>query len=1039
MITVKRGLLTTLASHPVAANLLMTIMLVSGVWALSKLNTQFFPNFDIDFVSVSVPWSGASAEDIETLIAVPLEQELRNVNRVKEMLSNSVDGRAVIILEFEEGTDMGLAVDEVKESVNLVRNLPSTAEPPKVSRIINYEMVASVLVTGPDDPQGLRALVRRFERELIDRGISRIRIYGLPKEEIAIQVPAATLRELGLSLDQIGQRIGAASRDIPVGVVGRGESARQLRFNDQRRGELGFETLPIIATDDGRLLTLGDIATITRRPRDSEIDVTYRGQPAVELRLSRSKEADSLEAAEILENWVIETRPQLPPGVGLYLYDERWEYIQDRINLLLKNGITGLILVIIILFLFLNAPAAGWVTIGIPTSFLAALGMLYLYGGSINMISLFGLIMTLGIIVDDAIVVGEDAVTHFENGAQPLDAVEKGAQRMLAPVVASSLTTIAAFMPLLLIGGIIGIILRVIPVVVICVILASLVESFLVLPGHLRGTFTRMKAYQPRGIRKTLDVQFNRFRERIFRPLVTTAVRFRWTTLAAAFSIMIITIGWVVSGRIAFNFFPTAETTILYANADFVSGTPKKDVRNFLAEMEQALWDTNEQFGGGLLVTAVVRHGMAESGDFERRKSDYVGSVLVELLEPDERDVRNREFINAWRSRIPVLPGLENLSINERAGGPPGRDIDVRIIGTNLASVKSAAVDLKNVLGEISGVSGIEDNMPYGREQVILRLTPTGEALGLNADNLGRQLRAAFEGYLIQVLADGDDELEVRVVLPDAERDRLSSLEELDIILPSGKTMPLTNAVTLTTRRGFDSIRHTDGKLAVTVTADVDAAVNNDNRIIANLRQSALPDLEREYGVQFSFEGRQADQEETLTDMKQGAILALVLIYLILAWVFASYGWPLLVMLIIPFGLVGALWGHELMNIDLTILSMFGFFGLAGIVINDSIILVMFYKQLRESGMTADAAVIEAACQRLRAVLLTSLTTIAGLTPLLFETSLQAQFLIPMATSIAFGLAFSTFLVLLLVPALLLIYERGIDFFRPGVIGTNSP
>ena len=330
-------------------------------------------------------------------------------------------------------------------------------------------------------------------------------------------------------------------------MVGRDEAARQLRFNDQRRGELGFATLPIIATDDGRLLTLGDIATITRRPKDSEIDVTYRGQPAVELRLSRSKEADSLEAADILENWVIETRPQLPPGVGLYLYDERWEYIQDRINLLLKNGTTGLILVIIILFLFLNAPAARWVTIGIPTSLLAALGILYLYGGSINMISLFGLIMTLGIIVDDAIVVGEDAVTHFENGAQPLDAVEKGARRMLAPVVSSSLTTIAAFMPLLLIGGIIGIILRVIPVVVICVILASLVESFLVLPGHLRGTFARMKTYQPRGIRKTLDAQFNRFRERIFRPLVTAAVRFRWTTVAAALSIMIITVGWVVS------------------------------------------------------------------------------------------------------------------------------------------------------------------------------------------------------------------------------------------------------------------------------------------------------------------------------------------------------------------------------------------------------------------------------------------------------------------------------------------------------------
>ncbi len=1026
----QRGLLGTLANHPVAANLLMTMMLVSGIWALTKLNTQFFPNFDIDFVSVSVPWRGASAEDVETLVTDPLEQELRNVSRVKEMLSFSVDGRAVITLEFEEGTDMGLAVDEVKEKVDLVRNLPTTAERPEVNRIINYEMVASVLVTGPDDPRGLRDLVHRFERELTERGISNIRIYGLPEEEIAIQIPAATLRELGLSLDQIGQRIGAASRDIPVGVVGRGESARQLRFNDQRRGELSFEALPIIATEDGRLLTLGDIATITRRPQDSEIDVTYRGRPAVELRLSRSKEADSLDSAEILENWVRDTRPQLPPGVELHLYDERWEYIRDRINLLLKNGITGLALVILILFLFLNAPAAGWVTVGIPTSFLAALGILYFYGGSINMISLFGLIMTLGIIVDDAIVVGEDAVTHFEGGATPLDSVVKGARRMLAPVMSSSLTTIAAFMPLLLIGGIIGIILRVIPIVVICVILASLIESFLVLPGHLRGTFARMRTYRPRGLRKRLDVRFNQFRERIFRPLVTKAIRFRWSTLAAAVAIMIVTVGWVASGRVSFNFFPTAETTILYANADFASGTPKKVVRDYLSAMEQALWDTNEYLGGNLLVTAVVRQGMAESGDWERRTSEYVGSVIAEISEPDERDVRNRAFIKEWRARIPVWPGLENLSINERVGGPPGRDIDVRIIGTDLRSVKAASVELKNVLSEIKGVSGVEDNMPYGREQVILRLTPTGESLGLTVDDMGRQLRAAFEGYLVQVLADGDDELEVRAVLPDDERDRLSSVEELDIILPAGGSIPLANAVTFTTRRGFDSIRHTDGKLAVTVRADVDEAVNNDNRIIANLQKNTLPELEREYGVRFSFQGRQADQRETLADMKRGALLALVLIYLVLAWVFASYGWPLLVMLIIPFGLVGALWGHQLMGIDLTILSMFGFFGLAGIVVNDSIILVVFYKQLRESGMAVEEAVVNAACQRLRAVLLTSLTTIAGLTPLLFETSLQAQFLIPMATSIAFGLAFSTLLVLLLVPALLVIYERAFGFLR---------
>lgn len=1034
----RNNLLGLLAGHPVAANLMMTMMIIAGIWGLSKLNVQFFPNFDIDFVSVKVVWVGASAEDIEKLITEPLEQQLRGVDRAKELRSRSVDGLSLVTLEFKEGTDMGFAVDQVKEQVDLVRNLPATAETPEIGRIINYEPIASVLIAGPDDPRGLRSIVRRFERELLERGISNIRIFGLPEEEIAIQIPSETLRELGISLEDIGRRIGAASRDLPVGVIGRGESARQLRFKDQRRGELAFADLPVIAAEDGRLLTLGDIADIQRRPQNAQTTVTYRGRPAVEMRLSRSKDADSLKSARIMREWVEQTRPLLPTGFELNVYDERWSYIKDRINLLLKNGATGLVLVILILYLFLNVPAASWITVGIPTSFMAALGALYVYGGSINMISLFGLIMTLGIIVDDAIVVGEDAVTHFERGDSPLTSVQKGAQRMLAPVLASSLTTIAAFMPLLLVGGIIGIILRTLPVVVICVILASLIEAFLVLPGHLRGTFARVGSYRPRRLRKKLNDGFVRFRETRFRPTIVAGVRYRWLTVALAAAIFIVSIGWIAGGRIAFNFFPVAEGPIFFANVDFVAGTPKKHVADHLDKVEQALWDTNDHFGGGLVVTAISRLGLGESGDWERRRSENIGSVLVELVKPDARAVRNRTFIEEWRARIPDAPGLENLSIKEPTAGPPGQDIEVQITGPSLVAVKSAALALKNVLIDIPGVSGVEDDMPYGREQIILRLTPTGEALGLSVENLGRQLRAGYEGYLVQVMADNNDEVEVRVVLPDDERNRLDSLNEFEVMLPGGGTVPFANIVTLQTRRGFDSIRHVEGNLAITVTGDVDDAVNNDNRIIANLKQNTLPGLEQRHSVRFSFEGRQADQRETLSDMKRGAILALVLIYLVLAWVFGSYGWPLLVMAIIPFGLVGAIWGHTLMNIDLTILSMFGFFGLAGIVVNNSIILVVFYKQIRADGLDPEQAVVEAACQRLRAVLLTSLTTIAGLTPLLFETSLQAQFLIPMATSIAFGLAFATLLVLFLVPALLMIYEHSFFARRSASLEANS-
>ena len=1008
------------------------MMVLSGFWGLSKLNTQFFPTFDLDFASVRVVWSGASAEDVEQLITTPLERELSNVDDVKKMTSVSADGYSSISLEFVEGADMGLAVDQVKEKVGLVRNLPATAETPEVNRIVRYEPVARLVVYGPDDVRELRSLAHRFERELLDRGIARITIVGLPEEEIAIQVSSDVQKSLGLSLVDIGQRVAAASVDVPVGVIGRDEVARQLRFIDQRRSGLEFEGLPVLVNAQGQRVTVGDIATIERRSQTSQLTVEYRGQPAVELRLSRAEKSDSLKSAKIFDAWLVETKSSLPPGISVLTYDESWKLIQSRISLLIKNGGTGLLLVIFILFLFLSGRIAFWVTIGIPVSFMATLGILYLIGGSINMISMFGLIMALGIIVDDAIVVGEDAEAHFRGGAKAIDAAEMGASRMIAPVLSSSLTTIAAFLPLLLVGGIIGNILHAIPVVVICVILASLVESFLILPGHMRGSFKHMDLEKEGRIRRSLNAAFEFLQNRMFRPLISAALDYRGVTVAIALFCMLITVGWISAGRIAFVFFPAAESTVLYANVGFVSGTPKQRVTDFLSHVEEQLWRSEEELGGGLIVSAIVQHGAVVSADNRSGKNgDQYGSVLVELTEPDQRDVRNRTFVAHWKEQIQNVAGIEILTVNERRGGPPGRDIDVRISGNSITAVKGAAEDFKQLLSSVPGVSGLEDDLPFGREQLIFSLTPVAESLGLTVQEVSRQLRAAYEGHLVQVMADGDDEVEVRVVLPDSERNRLNSLDTFDIILPTGGIVPISNLVDISTRRGFDSVRHADGRLAVTVTGDVDQAVSNANQVLDNFRQKNMQSLSAKWGVQFVMEGRQADQKETITDMQRGATLALIMIYLVLAWVFGSYGWPLVVMAIIPFGLIGAFWGHVLLDLDLTVLSLFGFFGLAGIVVNDSIILVMFFKELRAKGMALRDAVVEAACKRLRAVLLTSLTTIGGLTPLLFETSLQAQFLIPMATSIAFGLAFSTLLVLLLVPILLYSYERMIHWWLP--------
>ena len=1019
----QKNLIGIFAQHKVAANLLMLILLLAGFLALSKLNTQFLPNFALDVISVTVLWTGATAEDVEMSITRPIEQELRTLDHLHKMNSTSTQNSSTIVIEYEEGTDMGWALDQVKEKVALLRNLPSTSEKPEISRAAHYDSIARLLLMGVDDTNELRHLTRRIERELLERGISKIEIEGLPKEEIAIQVSTVQLEELGLTLPQVGEQITRFSQDIPAGAIGRGDIARQLRSLEQRRDEFAFADLPIITDKSGRYVKLGDIATIERRPREGEVRITYQDKPVVELRLLRTEENDALKSAKILQVWLEETRPLLPPGIELHVYAQSWELIDERISLLLRNGLSGLILVVATLFIFLNGRVAFWVAAGIPISLMGMLAVLYMIGGSINMVSLFAMIMALGVIVDDAIVVGEDAFTHFQTGEQSLLAAEGGAQRMLAPVTAASLTTIAAFLPLMLIGGIMGNILFDIPTVMICVLIASLVECFFVLPGHLRHTFHKIHRQKPNKVRQKLERAFDVLRDKYFRALVTVTIAFRWSILALMLAAMMFAVGLLAGGRLNFTFFPSPENTILIANANFVAGSSPTRVDTFLAHLEKTLYATDKELGGNLVKVMVVRHGSGSATRGAGRKGDQFGSFMIELSSPDSRTVRNKQFIQAWEAKIINPPGLESLTIMESRGGPPGRDIEIRLNGTDADKVKAAVLELADVLKTFPGVNGIEDDMPYGREQWIYSLSHYGKALGLTIESVGKQLRAAFDGHLVQIFQDNEDEVEVRVLLPDQERYSLASLENFMLQLPNGARIPFSTAVNVTTQRGFEAIRHAQGRLAAQLSADVDKAVNNANKIVANLVENVLPDLSIRYGVEYSFEGRMADQAETLGDMKRGLIFAIAMIYIILAWQFASYGWPFVVMSIIPFGLVGAIFGHWFMEIDLTILSLFGFFGLSGIVINDSIVLITFYKQLREEGMPVKEALIEAACQRLRAVLLTSLTTIFGLTPLLFETSLQAQFLIPMATSIAFGLMFSTILVLLAVPALLSIYE----------------
>jgi multidrug efflux pump subunit AcrB len=879
----KNSLLGVFARHRVAANLLMVMMFSSGVIALQKLNVQFFPNFELDQISVSTVWSGASSEDIETGITIPLEQRLRSIDRLKEFTSTSATGVSGITLEFDENSNMTFALDEVKKQVDDFSNLPDDAELPKVAQLVRYESVARLLISGPSQIDELRLLARQFERELISAGIDKVDISGLPKQQIQIELAAEQIQRLGLGLGELAGRIDAASQDLPAGLIGEEDGAREIRSQNQRRTPQDFANLAIVSEADKRI-HLGDIAKIERGHLSDSSTISVDGKNALVLVLRRNENGDSLEAAEILQNWLDKTRPQLPPNIEIQVFNERWQLIKERIMLLLKNGAGGLVLVLLILYLFLSARVAFWVAVGIPVSFMATLAVLYLVGGSINMISLFALIMALGIIVDDAIVVGEDAQAHFDMGEDPLMASEGGARRMLAPVLASSMTTIAAFLPLMMIGGRMGSIMVAIPMVIVCVIVASLIESFFILPGHLRHAFVHNRAAKTSRFKEKLNRGFEHLRDKWFRRLVRVAIEFRWTTIACAIGFLLFAAGLFLGGKTSWQFFPSPESTTVYANVRFVSGTAREVVNKFVDQVETELNNTIDDIDETVVSTYYRVHG-STVGRGRAITGERAGSIYVELLSSDQRATDNPSFIENWRSRIKVPPGVESFQITARQVGPSRRELNLRLTGSTPHRLKTAALDLAQTLETIPGVSAIDDDLPYGREQLIYELSPAGEALGLSITDIGRQLRAAYDGIILQRFQQGADEVEVRLQLPQSEQRRLDSLLYLPILLPNGEFVALETVANWRSAQGFETLRHFNGSLSVDVSADVNAALNNTAEIVADLTQFTLPALSSKYGIQYSVEGRSASQRETFADMRLGAIVALALMYLVLAWV----------------------------------------------------------------------------------------------------------------------------------------------------------
>ncbi|XWN32596.1 MAG: efflux RND transporter permease subunit [Devosia sp.] len=1013
------GLIATFVRHPTAANILMIIMVALGLLGANNLQVQFFPTIEVPIIVVQVEWPGASAADVESQILDALEPELRFLDGVRATNGMAREGSAQITLEFDADEDMQKALADAERAVAEVATLPTEAETPTVSRVTFYEPVTKIAITGPFGEEQLKHYARLMRDGLLADGIEQVELIGIREEEIAVLVPEAAQRELDLTIAQIAERVRSGVQNIPAGTL---EGAReiQLRSVETRQTPEEIAQIEVRALPNGEKITIADIATVqTRFDRNAAVG-QIKGRPAVELRVKRALSADTLETQAIVDAYLERARAELPPTLQIKQYDTTGEFVVQRIAVLLENGILGLVLVLVALSVFLNVRTAFWVAVGIPVAILGTLGIVWLTGQSLNMVSVFSLIMMIGIIVDDAIVVGEQIAVQSEEGLPPHAASIRGARSMLKPVMAATLTTAAAFLPIFAITGPIGQVMQVIPMVVIAVLIASTMECFLILPAHL--SHFRAKNREPSAFRRRFDAGFARFRDHHFRRFLVRVVEWRYAFAAFLFALLVALVGLIAGERLKSHFFLAPEAEIVRASIVFVPGVPLDDQTEALMMIEAALQAAEASLaepGNPLVNATFTTVGAYEV--FDKIRLQNVAQIEIALTSSEAREVPTDTLIAAWREAIPPIAGVTDIAVSPVDRALTARAIEVQLQDAPIGTLKAAAVAVAEELRRFAGVNAVVDNLPYGKEELIIGVSASGSALGFTMEDVGLQVRNLVEGATADRFARGDEEVVVKVLRD--SREQRPDLEVLPLQNSAGQWVPFSEVATLREADSFAIIRRAEGKRTVTVSADVDTTLTSASRVVAALNESFLPAISERYGVTVTFDGQTRQQNESFEDLFLGLSLAGIFIYAILALVLESYVRPLFVMAIIPFGAVGALAGHLVMGIDLTIVSFVGFLGLTGVLVNDSIILIDRTAQRISAGEALKAAAIAASQDRLRAVILTSVTTILGLLPLLFETSRQAQFLIPLAVTFIYGLLASTMIVTTLIPVFFAIVE----------------
>ncbi len=1027
-----------MAGNHVAANLLMMFFVVGGIIMSHSIKQEIFPEISLDTIHVSVAYPGAAPEEVEDGIILKIEENLTGVDGIKEIKSTASEGVGIVDVVVREGANADLVLQDVKNAVDRIITFPADAEKPVISKLLNRREVISVIVYGDLSPKSLRQQAERIRDELLELpGITQVDLGGVRPYEISVDVTEENLRRYNLTLDELARRIRQASVDLPGGRIKTKGEEVLLRTKEKRYFGPGYRDIIVLTRNDGTKLRLGDIATVRDEFEDTDEFARFDDKPAAMIKVFRVGDQRPLDISETVKKFVAQKEKTLPPSVKISTWNDTSEKLRSRVNLLEKNALIGLVLVSVVLGLFLEIRLALWVMLGIPVSFLGALFFMPALDLSINMISLFAFIMALGIVVDDAIVIGENIFEHRQKGKPYLKAAVDGAIEVGIPVIFSILTTVAAFVPLIFISGTMGKFIKVIPLVVISILAVSLVESLFVLPAHLSfgGPCRETKGVLGalRSVRLRFSKLLNNFIEGPYRRCLRLCIDHRYSTVAAGLAALLLLTGVVKAGFIKFRFMPEVESDKIKVSIEMPVGTPvqkTEQVERYIVEKGRetiAEFDASRTSGKSILrhIYSVIGGTIAAGGPTGGAVSSasHLSNIAMLLQPSEERDIPTYDISKRWREKVGQVAGADSITFKSNLVHM-GANIDVQLAHEDFKTLANAAERLKKNLATYPGVTDIADNYSIGKKEFKIRLTPEARMLGITEEDLGRQIRAAFYGAEALRFQRGRNEVKVMVRYPEKNRTHIWDLMSMRIRTPDGGEIPIGRAAQIIPGRGFSTIHRYNRKRVINVTASVDSKTANAEEILADLKAGPLVRLKNDYpGLTYSMQGEAKEEKESMVSMMSGFALALFGIYALLAIPFRSYTQPLIIMAAIPFGIVGAVLGHLIMGYNLSILSMFGIVALSGVVVNDALLLIDKINSDRKAKKGIRESVIDAGIRRFRPILLTSLTTFFGLTPMILETSVQAQFLIPMAISLGFGILFATGITLLLIPSMYMVLE----------------